>query len=84
MDDRLFDLTARQAQVMVLVCRGFTAKEIARKLRLSLRTVENTCERTFPKIAPTRSQAIYRLGQFGFLETYRQYMNPTQASQVQE
>jgi DNA-binding NarL/FixJ family response regulator len=33
-------LTRRQTQVVKLVCRGLTSKEIATKLRLSARTVE--------------------------------------------
>ncbi|HEY0188751.1 MAG TPA: helix-turn-helix transcriptional regulator, partial [Cellulomonas sp.] len=59
-DDRLAALTPREREVAALARRGFTNKEIARRLRLSVRTVENHMGAVMHKLGLSRRTGLQR------------------------
>ena len=44
-DPELDQLTSREREVLRLIAQGYTYKEIARELYISVKTVESTCPR---------------------------------------
>lgn len=63
-----FQLTTRETQVIFYLIRGNTAKEIARKINLSFRTVEKHIDRIKKKMnVNTRSQLIEKALSLGLL-----------------
>lgn len=48
--DRRDDLTAREKEVLILVARGMVAKEIARSLTISEKTVRNHLSNIYQKL----------------------------------
>ena len=61
------DLTLRQQQLVSLVARGLTNKEIARHLNLSEFTVRNHIHRILKQVdAESRSEAVENLRLFGY------------------
>ncbi len=65
------DLTAREIQVLELLSSGNTTKEIARKLELSTRTIENHRARILSKFgANTTAEAIAIAAEQNLIPTY--------------
>ena len=61
------DLTIRQQQLMVLVAKGFTNKEIASRLNLSEFTVRNHIHRILKQVdAGSRSEAVETIRAYGY------------------
>jgi DNA-binding NarL/FixJ family response regulator len=55
-------LTGRQRQILTLVSRGFAAKQVARHLGISEKTVENHKTRIFAKLGvPNQTAAVAQL-----------------------
>jgi DNA-binding NarL/FixJ family response regulator len=55
-------LTGRQRQILSLVSRGFAAKQVARQLGISEKTVENHKTRIFARLGvPNQTAAVARL-----------------------
>jgi DNA-binding NarL/FixJ family response regulator len=56
-------LTAREREVLAMIGRGFTNKQIARMLGISPETVKSHVKRIFSKLAVgTRAEAVSRAG----------------------
>ncbi len=69
MDQSTSILTVREKQVIQLVCRGFTNKEIAQSLEITSRTVEFHLNNIFKKLGvPNRTAAVTMAGKMGLLE----------------
>jgi DNA-binding NarL/FixJ family response regulator len=61
------DLTAREADILRLIARGFSNKEISLKLQLSEKTIKNYVSRIFSKLDVTaRTQAAVYAIKAGF------------------
>ena len=61
-------ITARELEVLTLVARGFSNREIATQLFVSENTVKTHCARTFDKLgAARRTQAVQRGKELGLL-----------------
>src|SRR5216684_1591660 len=61
------DLTLRQQQLMVLVAKGLTNKEIALRLNLSEFTVRNHIHRILKQVdAASRSEAVQTIRAYGY------------------
>jgi len=61
------DLTIRQQQLMVLVAKGFTNKEIASQLNLSEFTVRNHMHNILKQVdASSRSEAVQTIREYGY------------------
>ena len=61
-------ITARELQVLNLVARGFSNREIAAELFVSESTVKTHCARAFDKLgAARRTQAVQRGKELGLL-----------------
>ncbi len=61
------DLTIRQQQLMVLVAKGFTNKEIASQLNLSEFTVRNHIHNILKQVdASSRSEAVQTIRAYGY------------------
>ena len=61
------DLTLRQQQLMVLVAKGLTNKEIASRLSLSEFTVRNHIHRVLKQVdAGSRSEAVETIRSYGY------------------
>ena len=61
------DLTIRQQQLMVLVAKGFTNKEIASRLNLSEFTVRNHIHNILKQVdASSRSEAVETIRAHGY------------------
>ena len=59
---RPHNLTGRQRQILSLVSRGFAAKQVARHLGISEKTVENHKTRIFAKLGvPNQTAAVAQL-----------------------
>ena len=69
MDQSTSILTVREKQVIQLVCRGFTNKEIAQSLEITSRTVEFHLNNILKKLGvPNRTAAVTMAGKMGLLE----------------
>ena len=61
-------ITARELEILTLVARGFSNREIATQLFVSENTVKTQCARTFDKLgAARRTQAVQRGKELGLL-----------------
>ena len=61
-------ITARELEILTLVARGFSNREIATQLFVSENTVKTHCARTFDKLgAARRTQAVQRGKELGIL-----------------
>lgn len=64
-ESSLHDLSAREWEVLRLLARGFSYKEIADSLGVSLSTVNTHIHRTYEKLhVQSRGQAVARFAQF--------------------
>jgi len=64
----LVGITARELEVLALVARGFSNREIARQLSVSQNTIKTHCARAFDKLgASRRIQAVQRGKELGLL-----------------
>jgi len=61
-------ITARELEILTLVARGFSNREIATQLFVSENTVKTHCARAFDKLgAARRTQAVLRGKELGLL-----------------
>jgi len=61
-------ITARELEILIMVARGFSNREIATQLFVSENTVKTHCARVFDKLgAARRTQAVQRGKQLGLL-----------------
>ena len=61
-------ITARELEILALVARGFSNREIATQLFVSENTVKTHCARAFEKLgAARRTQAVQRCKELGLL-----------------
>jgi NarL family two-component system response regulator LiaR len=61
-------ITARELEILNLVARGFSNREIATQLFVSVNTVKTHCSRAFDKLgAARRTQAVQRGKELGLL-----------------
>jgi ATP/maltotriose-dependent transcriptional regulator MalT len=61
-------ITARELEILALIARGFSNREIATQLFVSENTVKTHCARTFDKLgAARRTQAVLRGKELGLL-----------------
>jgi NarL family two-component system response regulator LiaR len=61
-------ITARELEILNLIARGFSNREIATQLFVSENTVKTHCARTFDKLgAARRTQAVQRGKELGLL-----------------
>jgi two-component system, NarL family, response regulator LiaR len=61
-------ITARELEILTLVARGFSNREIATQLFVSENTVKTHCARAFDKLgAARRTQAVLRAKELGLL-----------------
>jgi len=61
-------ITARELEILALVARGFSNREIAAQLFVSENTVKTHCARAFEKLgAARRTQAVQRCKELGLL-----------------
>jgi NarL family two-component system response regulator LiaR len=61
-------ITARELEVLTLIARGFSNREIATQLFISENTVKTHCARAFDKLgAARRTQAVQRGKELGLL-----------------
>ena len=61
-------ITARELEILTLVARGFSNREIAAQLFVSENTVKTHCARVFDKLgAARRTQAVQRGKELGLL-----------------
>jgi two-component system, NarL family, response regulator LiaR len=65
---RTLGITARELEILTLVARGFSNREIATQLFVSENTVKTHCARAFDKLgAVRRTQAVQRGKELGLL-----------------
>src|ERR1700690_2783575 len=61
-------ITSRELEILTLIARGFSNREIATQLFVSENTVKTHCARTFDKLgAARRTQAVQRGKELGLL-----------------
>jgi NarL family two-component system response regulator LiaR len=61
-------ITARELEIIILIARGFSNREIATQLFVSENTVKTHCARAFEKLgAARRTQAVQRCKELGLL-----------------
>ncbi|MDP9010760.1 MAG: LuxR C-terminal-related transcriptional regulator [Pseudomonadota bacterium] len=61
-------ITARELEILTLIARGFSNREIATQLFVSENTVKTHCARAFEKLgAVRRTQAVQRCKELGLL-----------------
>jgi NarL family two-component system response regulator LiaR len=61
-------VTARELEILALIARGFSNREIASQLFVSENTVKTHCARAFDKLgAVRRTQAVQRVKELGLL-----------------
>ena len=62
-------ITARELEILTLIARGFSNREIATQLFISENTVKTHCARAFDKLgAARRTQAVQRGKELGLLQ----------------
>ena len=67
-NQQTFGITARELEILTLVARGFSNREIATQLFVSENTVKTHCARAFEKLgAARRTQAVQRCKELGLL-----------------
>jgi two-component system, NarL family, response regulator LiaR len=65
---RTLGITARELEILILVARGLSNREIATQLFVSENTVKTHCARAFDKLgAARRTQAVQRGKELGLL-----------------
>jgi two-component system, NarL family, response regulator LiaR len=65
---RILGITARELEILNLIARGFSNREIATQLFVSENTVKTHCARVFDKLgAARRTQAVQRGKELGVL-----------------
>jgi len=65
---RTLGITARELEILTLIARGFSNREIATQLFVSENTVKTHCARVFDKLrAARRTQAVQRGKELGLL-----------------
>ena len=65
---RTLGITARELEILTLIARGFSNREIANQLFVSENTVKTHCSRAFDKLgAARRTQAVQRGKELGLL-----------------
>ncbi len=65
---RTLGITARELEILALIARGFSNREIATQLFVSENTVKTHCARAFDKLgAARRTQAVQRGKELGLL-----------------
>ena len=65
---QILGITARELEILALVARGFSNREIATQLFVSENTVKTHCVRAFDKLgAARRTQAVLRGKELGLL-----------------
>ena len=65
---RSLGITARELEILTLVARGLSNREIATQLFVSENTVKTHCARAFDKLgAARRTQAVQRVKELGLL-----------------
>ena len=65
---QILGITPRELEILTLVARGFSNREIATQLFVSENTVKTHCARTFDKLgAARRTQAVQRGKELGLL-----------------
>jgi DNA-binding CsgD family transcriptional regulator len=65
---QILGITARELEILTLIARGFSNREIATQLFVSENTVKTHCARTFDKLgAARRTQAVQRGKELGLL-----------------
>jgi two-component system, NarL family, response regulator LiaR len=65
---RMLGITPRELEILTLVARGFSNREIATQLFVSENTVKTHCARAFDKLgAARRTQAVQRGKELGLL-----------------
>ena len=65
-------ITARELEILTLIARGFSNREIATQLFVSENTVKTHCARAFDKLgAARRTQAVQRGKELGLLQRVR-------------
>jgi DNA-binding CsgD family transcriptional regulator len=65
---RTLGITARELEILTLIARGFSNREIATQLFVSENTVKTHCSRAFDKLgAARRTQAVQRGKELGLL-----------------
>ena len=65
---QILGITARELEILALVARGFSNREIATQLFVSENTVKTHCARAFDKLgAARRTQAVQRGKELGLL-----------------
>jgi two-component system, NarL family, response regulator LiaR len=65
---RILGITARELEILTLVARGLSNREIAAQLFVSENTVKTHCARAFDKLgAARRTQAVQRGKELGLL-----------------
>jgi two-component system, NarL family, response regulator LiaR len=68
LQQQTFGITARELEVLTLVARGFSNREIATQLFVSENTIKTHCARAFDKLgAARRTQAVQRGKELGLL-----------------
>jgi NarL family two-component system response regulator LiaR len=64
----ILGITARELEILTLIARGFSNREIATQLFVSENTVKTHCARTYGKLgAARRTQAVQRGKELGLL-----------------
>jgi DNA-binding CsgD family transcriptional regulator len=67
-NQRRLGITARELEILTLIARGFSNREIATQLFVSENTVKTHCARAFDKLGATRrTQAVQRGKELGLL-----------------
>jgi two-component system, NarL family, response regulator LiaR len=65
---RSLGITAREIEILTLIARGLSNREIATQLFVSENTVKTHCSRAFDKLGATRrTQAVQRCKELGLL-----------------
>lgn len=65
---QILGITARELEILTLIARGLSNREIATQLFVSENTVKTHCARTFDKLgAARRTQAVQRGKELGLL-----------------